>query len=136
MISAVLDTNVVVSGQLRSTGPPASVVDLALKQRFRCYISESVLLEYEAVLLRAQFDFTATFVAALVRAFRQNAIVVSPRKRLTIATDPSDNHILECALEARADYIVTGNLRHFPSRFQDIRIIGPKRFMTAFWSEL
>ena len=89
MISAVLDTNVIVSGQLRTTGPPASVVDLALRRRFRCYVSESVLSEYEVVLSRDQFDFTVNFVAGLMRAFRQNAVLVSPRKRLNIAIDPT-----------------------------------------------
>jgi predicted nucleic acid-binding protein len=56
--------------------------------------------------------------------------VVVPKKKLDVAIDPDDNKVVECALEARADYIVTGNIRHFPSRFQDIRIVLPRQFLT------
>jgi putative PIN family toxin of toxin-antitoxin system len=136
MISAVLDTNVVVSGQVRKRGIPAQVSDLALARRFRCFISESLLLEYQTVLLRPRFGFSARDVTELMQTSRRIATVVSPRKRVTVALDPSDNHVLECALEARADYIVTGNLRHFPSQFQDIRVISSRQFMLVFASQL
>jgi predicted nucleic acid-binding protein len=65
---------------------------------------------------------------------RNAAILVVPRKKLKITRDPDDNKVLECALEARADYIVTGNIRDFPERFQDIRVIPPRRFMTLLAS--
>ncbi len=136
MISAVLDTNVVVSGQLRKNGIPAQVSDLSLARRFRCFVSESLLSEYQAVLLRPRFGFSAKDVAELLQAFRRIVTVVSPRKRVTAALDPGDNHVLECALEARADYVVTGNIRHFPAQFQDIRIITPRQFLTIFASQL
>jgi uncharacterized protein len=71
-----------------------------------------------------------------MRAFRRIATVVSPRKQVTAALDPGDNHVLECALEARADYIVTGNLRHFPSPFQDIGVISRREFLLVFASQL
>ena len=65
-----------------------------------------------------------------LRLMRRAAILVVPRKRLEVTRDPDDNKVLECALEARADYVVTGNTRDFPSRFQDIRIIPPRAFLT------
>jgi uncharacterized protein len=136
MISAVLDTNVVVSGQLRRKGTPAQVSDLALARRFRCFVSESLLAEYQTVLLRPRLGFSSRDVAQLVQAFRRIAVAVSPRKRVTVALDPSDNHILECALEARADYVVTGNIQHFPAQFQDIRILTPRQFLMIFASQL
>jgi uncharacterized protein len=65
---------------------------------------------------------------------REAAILVAPRKRLDVTRDPDDNKVLECTLEARADYVVTGNARDFPPRFQDIRIISPRRFLTLLAS--
>jgi predicted nucleic acid-binding protein len=48
---------------------------------------------------------------------------------LTVATDEADNRFLECALEASAAFLVTGNLRHFPvATFEDIHILEPARF--------
>jgi uncharacterized protein len=136
MISAVLDTNVIVSAQLQSEGPPARVSDLAFSGHIRCFVSEGLLQEYERVLLRPRFGFAARDIAELLRAFRQVAIEVSPRKRVAVAHDPTDNQVLECALEARADYVVTGNTRHFPVKFQDIRIATPRQFLTIFASRL
>jgi len=57
------------------------------------------------------------------------------QRESTHGTDANDNKFLECALEARADYVVTGNVRHFPSRFQDIRIVLPKQFLTTLAAE-
>ncbi len=62
-------------------------------------------------------------------------MLVEPRRQVRISTDAKDNKFLECALEARADYVVTGNVRHFPVRFQDIRIIRPRQFLTALAAE-
>ncbi len=48
---------------------------------------------------------------------------------MSVATDEPDNRFLECALVARADYLVTGNLRHFPApEFEGIQIVSPAVF--------
>jgi uncharacterized protein len=65
-----------------------------------------------------------------MQMFGRTCAIVIPGKRLRVTSDPDDNIFLECALEARADYVVTGNIRHFPSRFQDVRVITPKYFLT------
>jgi len=66
-----------------------------------------------------------------MRTIRKCSTLVIPKRKLNVSRDPDDNKVVECALEARADYIVTGNIRHFPSRFQDIRIVLPRRFLTV-----
>ena len=56
---------------------------------------------------------------------------VAPRIPVNILSrDPSDNKFLECALESQADYLITGNTRHFPlKKFHDTRIINPRDFI-------
>jgi predicted nucleic acid-binding protein len=56
-------------------------------------------------------------------------VLVTPRKRVQIATDPDDDKVIECALAGRADFIVTGNIRHFPTQFQDILVVSPRKFI-------
>jgi predicted nucleic acid-binding protein len=46
-----------------------------------------------------------------------------------VAGDPDDNRFLECADAARADYLVTGNLRHFPRFWKKTKIITPREFI-------
>lgn len=134
MLKAVLDTNVVLSAHLNLEGSSRVILDLVFSRFFRCFVSNPLLEEYEEVLKRPRFGRDAREIARSLRLMRNAAILVVPRKRLQVTRDPDDNKVLECALEARADYIVTGNIRDFPERFQDIRIIPPRRFMTLLAS--
>jgi len=134
MLKAVLDTNVVLSAHLNLEGPSKVILDLVFARFFRCFVSNPLLEEYEEVLKRPRFGRDAREIARSLRLMRNAAILVVPRKKLEITRDPDDNKVLECALEARVDYVVTGNIRDFPERFQDIRIIPPRRFMTLLAS--
>ena len=45
-----------------------------------------------------------------------------------IKNDDPDNRFLECAHAAAADYLVTGNTKHFPAVFETTTIVTPKQF--------
>jgi putative PIN family toxin of toxin-antitoxin system len=134
MIRAVLDTNVVVSALLRPEGRPALILKLALSKQFRRCVSESLLEEYTEVLARAQFGWDQRRRDRLIRDLRAASTLVIPRKRLRITSDPDDNKVMECALEARADFVVTGNVRDFLARYQDVRVINPLDFLVLLAS--
>ena len=134
MIRAVLDTNVVVSALLNPRGRPALILQLALSKQFRCYVSESLLEEYIEVLERPQFPWDEHRIARLIRRLRTVAILVAPQRRIQVTYDPDDNKVLECAFEARADFVVTGNARDFPARYQDVRVITPRDFLVVLAS--
>lgn len=136
MIHAVLDTNVIVSALLRPDSPPALVLGLALDGHIRCFVSEALLTEYGEVLGRAELKLSVAQAKGTLRRIRRSFVTVVPTKRVVVSSDSDDNKVLECGLEARSDYIVTGNLRHFPARFQDIRILAPRDFLAIFESEL
>lgn len=70
-------------------------------------------------------------VAQSILEIRQSALLVSPRRKLRITRDPDDNMVLECGWEASADYVVTGNLRHFPPQFGKLLVISPREFVTV-----
>lgn len=136
MAKAVLDTNVIVSGLLNPEGHSALILKLASSGAFRCYVSEQILSEYDEVLRRKRLDLDHRQAQRLLGMFRRIAVVVLPRRTLRITADPDDNMFLECALAARADYVVTGNVRHFPARFQDVRAVPPRQFLMILGAEL
>ncbi len=126
----VADTNVLVSGLLFE-GPPRRFLDLAVTGRIELAISPAMVEELQGVLSRARFGLTPQQVTMIVAQVVQTAIVVKPGRRIDIcAEDPDDNMILECAVEARAVAIVSGD-RHLVklASFEGIRIVRPQVFL-------
>ena len=103
---------------------------------FKWSVSEALLEEYEGVLLRPRFGLNSQRITESLKAIRKSAVMVKPGKRLRVTSDPEDNKVLECALAAGADYVVTGNIRHFPARFRGIKVLAPRQFLTVLAAEL
>jgi len=116
MVTAVYDTNVIVSAALKPRSLPASLVALAMAKKVRLYLSPAILQEYTEVLKRPKFALNPATVKAFVRDVRKAAVLVRPSLRVSQAPDEADNRLLECASAARADYLVTGNKKPFPSQ--------------------
>jgi putative PIN family toxin of toxin-antitoxin system len=132
MIRVVVDTNVLVSALLTSGGLPEAVVNLAISGEVRWFVSESVLAEYERVLKRPRLAIDSGKVADAISRIRAMVSVVSPTAPVAAASDPDDNQFLECAEAAQANYLVTGNVRHFPEIWKQTRIVTPREFIEAW----
>src|ERR1017187_7825429 len=135
-MKVVIDTNVVVSANLSDEGLPAAVLDLAANKTILMFVSPAILAEYGAVLRRPHLSLSPAAVARSMAAIRNISRLVKPTRRLAAAADETDNRFLECAISAGADYIITGNARHFPERFESIRIVTPREFLDLVAPEL
>ena len=114
MIRAVIDTNVLVSGLLSPSGNEALII-LAIHQGLvRPCLSEEIIEEYAAVLVRPKFAFPPDEIAALIAMLRSRGELFHAETYVAISPDPGDTKFLHCAKTARADFIITGNKRHFP----------------------
>jgi putative PIN family toxin of toxin-antitoxin system len=130
IVKAVLDTNVVVSANLVDEGPSAAILDLALNKNILMVISPPVLEEYEKVSHRVRLKLDPARVAGVMALIRKNGLLVHPTDTAMAARgDESDNRILECAGAGEADYIVTGNTKHFPETFEQSRVVTPRQFI-------
>jgi putative PIN family toxin of toxin-antitoxin system len=125
----VLDTNVVVSAHLKSEGWERHVLDLVLAGKLQLIASEVILAEYASVLSRSKFAIGAKHVASSMRLIRKAARIVSPQKELKVASHSADNRFLECADAARADYLVTGNKRHFPRSWRQTSVVNARELL-------
>jgi putative PIN family toxin of toxin-antitoxin system len=134
MLRVVLDTNVVVSALLRPRGAPAAILDSATSKQFRCFISEPLLEEYSEVLARDYLHLDQHRAARFIKALLEVAILVAPREKVAAARDPDDNKVMECAVEAGADFVVTGNTRDFPPQFHGVRVVTPRDFLVVLGS--
>jgi putative PIN family toxin of toxin-antitoxin system len=135
-MKVVIDTNVVVSANLSDEGLPAAILDLAANKTILMFVSPAILAEYGAVLRRPHLSLSPAAVASSLAVVRNISRLVKPTRRLAAAADETDNRFLECAISAGADYIITGNARHFPERFESIRIVTPREFLDLVAPEI
>lgn len=82
------------------------------------------------VLARRELRISRTNRRRLMQLIRNRARLIQPKYRLEITPDPYDNIFLECADAARADYLVTGNVRHFPDFWKSTKVITPRELIS------
>jgi len=126
----VLDTNIVVSAALKPDGLQRTVFLLAIGKPARLYVSPAVLSEYWTVLSRPELAIPKGLRRQLLALIENSTHVVIPSSTIRAASDPDDNIFLECADEARADYLITGNPRHFPKFWKKTKVITSREFIT------
>jgi putative PIN family toxin of toxin-antitoxin system len=126
----VLDTNVVVSAAINSGGLEARIVELVAARELTLYVSTAVIAEYDIVFARPKFaHIDPDRIARLLRLLKAEATMVTPLELVTESKDDPDNRFLECAEAAGADYLVTGNKRHFPNRWKSTRVVNTREFL-------
>ena len=129
MICVVLDTNAVVSAQLKPTGLEADVLLLALRGVVQLCVSPPILAEYQRVLYKPKLKFNPRRVEAVLLDIGAASHLVHPTRVLAVASHEPDNRFLECLQAVRADYLITGNKRHFPQQWGSAKIVNAREFL-------
>jgi putative PIN family toxin of toxin-antitoxin system len=125
----VIDTNVLVSAILKPDGLQRTVFLLATTKPARWYVSGPIMEEYAAVLARPELKIRKSLRLQFIQLIKNHTHSVTPSRLTQLTTDPDDNIFLECADAARADYLVTGNQRHFPRFWKKTKIIDSREFL-------
>ena len=129
-LHVVLDTNVLISALLFG-GAPREILEMIIAGSIDCSLSTAILDELRDVLQRPKFGFSCRQAAAVVEELCSVCEVVNPSMRIGVVKgDPDDDRILECALEAKAGIIVSGDSHLLELRtYRGIRILGPADFL-------
>jgi len=129
MIKVVIDTNVLVSGILKPGGWEAAGLNLIAEGKLAWCTSGPIIEEYRRVLVTklrlAQLPVEYYLLLAKAGPF------FVPDEVLTTSPDEPDNRFYECAHAARADYLITGNLKDFRSPCGPTKITNARQFMEA-----
>ena len=128
----VVDTNVFISSLLNTKGNPRKLIDLWRFEKITLCISKDILAEYFAVLGRfgmSEEPEGEEQLQLFQKRYNQFFLVSVPTIS-AITQDPADNKFVECAVAARATYIVSGD-RHLLNlkAFKGIRILPPTEFL-------
>ncbi len=126
----VLDTNILVSACWKPDGLESRVAQLALTGDITACVTAEILAEYRDVLSRPKLATVSVPAAELLAALDRAAMMVEPQARVSASVDDDDNRFLECAEAAKAEYLITGNLRHYPAEWGATRIVNARAFLS------
>lgn len=130
-MKVVFDTNVVVSASFWR-GAPFDCLLAWAQGRCEAFVSPALLAEYHELFEELRLEYPKRKPVAWMDALTESAELVFPNHHAKDATpDPEDEMILECALAAEADFIVSGDKKHLLAlrEFQNIPIVSPADFL-------
>ncbi len=130
---AVFDTNVLVAA-FATEGICSKILTRGRKKQFHLIACPIILHEFERVLTK-KFSATISEARSALKIVSEamHSIVLSSQSEHGVCRDPDDDAILACAFEARADYLVTGDMDLLELKiFKGIRIVTPRDFEILF----
>ena len=107
-----------------------SLVDIAIEQKITNFTSPEMLNELARV-LRQKFKQPEEYIESQLASVANYSQITEPKiKANAVPEDPKDNMIIECALNADADYIITGDKHLLKLKeYKGIKILTPKEFL-------
>jgi uncharacterized protein len=132
-VRAVFDTNVLIAAFL-TEGLCSGLLIRARKQAFNLVLCDDIIREFEGILIK-KFKLTSTDISEISAIVSEAASEILHKLNPVpnICRDPNDDMMIACAIDATADYIVTGdeNLLIL-KKYKDIVIINPRNFEALF----
>jgi putative PIN family toxin of toxin-antitoxin system len=129
-LRVVADTNVLVSALLFG-GPPEQIVLAGLRGEIQLLTSSPLLKELERV-LKGKFKLNLHLVRNIIEEIKEVAELVEISSHINVISYPDDdNRVLECAVDGKAEFIVTGDTKHILplKEFRGTKILSPSEFL-------
>ncbi|MCX7012654.1 MAG: putative toxin-antitoxin system toxin component, PIN family [Candidatus Sumerlaeota bacterium] len=134
-MNIVLDTNALVAGLLTPSGTCGGIVRSLTSGDVTLCVDARILFEYEDVLRRPRFGIDAAKIDVLLDHIAGSAIQCPSSPLPLSLPDPDDKAFLEVALAGQDVCLVTGNLKHFPSRLRHgVSVLSPGQFI-EYWEK-
>ena len=132
----MLDTNVLISAIVFG-GKPRNILERIIEGKIGLAVSESILQEVKAVLAGNKFQYPPQLTQTIINEIEAVSELVQPRINIkAVEKDPDDNKFLECALEAGAHCIITGDMHLLElESYKGIRIMVPADFLREILKE-
>ena len=125
----VLDTNVIVSALLIPLSIPGEILFKVFERKLILVYDNRILLEYIDVLNREKFKLDKALVNLIIDFIKKEGAFFPSMTINTSFTDKNDKKFYEVFKSAEAQFLITGNLKHFP---KEKGIVSPKEFISLF----
>jgi len=131
-VRAVIDPGVLVSALLSKGSPPDAIVQRWKRDRFELIVSPQLVAEFVEVVSRAKFSsrILSEDIAEIVTLLQHNATLQGdPPNAERLTDDPDDDYLAALAVEAQADFLVSGDhaLRRWSS--EEVAVVSPREFL-------
>ncbi|GHV14671.1 putative toxin-antitoxin system toxin component, PIN family [Fibrobacterales bacterium] len=128
MIKIVIDSNVIFSATFFG-GLPQKVLDLVLSEKLVAVVSENIVEEYKRI-IKEEVKRVSKFE---IDDFLYLCEKISPKTHITICRDTDDNMFLECAIDGKCIYIVSGDKDLLVLKeYEGVKIMTVKQFLDNF----
>ena len=133
MVKIVIDTNAWISGFFYG-GTLGRVVKLLDQKDFTIIFSNETFAELtEKFLEKGKEQGSVEEAIAFLAEVNQKGSFVYPTEKVFLCRDPDDNKFLETALEAKADYLISGDKDlQALKKFHQTKILSPGQFLSKF----
>lgn len=129
----VLDTNVLINGFKDEYSYEKRIIDAVIDGEIEGYANRQTLRENR--LISSRLIDNDEYKNQLNDLFAQINWVVN-RRQIRVVEDPEDNKILESAVEAKADFLVTSDNDLLRLRsYGDVKIVNPAQFWVKYKDE-
>lgn len=134
MLRIVLDTNVIVSAIISPYGAPRQIFEAWRQRRFDLLISEAIIAEVARVLryprLQENFRLVEADIQIVLDSLLNDAYLLEDLYQVRRSRDPDDNIFLACALEGKADYLVSSDAHLLEIKYyHGTQIINPHQML-------
>jgi len=132
-VKAVFDTNVLIAALL-TEGLCSGLLIRARKHNFDLVLCDNIIRKFKGILTK-KFKVSSSDISEITSIIIEasSEILHKTASAPRICRDPNDDMIIACALDADADYIVTGDEDLLIlKRYKNILIINPRHFETLF----
>jgi len=105
----VIDTNILVSAILKDRTPEQAILFVAEHDRFEWLVSEAILAEYKAVIIRPKFKLPPEIIEKWLMVFDLLTNCIDVDLEIDFPRDQKDAKFLACAIAGRANFFITGD---------------------------
>ena len=129
----VVDTNIIISALVKPFSDSSKILNMILSGKLKIAYDFRVLIEYEEVLKREKFNFEPKHIESIITQIKEEGINVDSSPLNEVLINKDDLPFLEIAVSVSADFIITGNKKHFPKNFyKNIEILSPSEFLEEY----
>jgi len=129
-MKAVMDTNVIVSALLVPSGISGGILFSFLNRKFTLVYDNRILAEYIEVCKEGRLKINQELIGPIIDFIKKEAFFCPSTSVAKPFVDEGNKKFYEVFISSGADYLITGNLKHFP---KDNRIVSPREFLGVLY---